>query len=97
MHEPVTANPVDFRFEGRDGRGNVNLIRDPMSGRGIAVLRVDDPKGGAEAYAFDLLWRGGSDYNNSGQGYGRDRDSTAGLCAVTTIAMTATPARPRTL
>jgi len=75
---PLPRNPVDFRFEGRDGRGNVNLLRDPMSGRGIAVLRIDDPKGGAEAYTFDLLWRGGSDYNSSGQGYGRDRDYDRG-------------------
>jgi hypothetical protein len=71
---PLPRNPVDFRFEGREGRGNVNLLRDPMSNRGFAVIRVDDPKGGAEGYTFDLLWRGGSDYNNSGQGYGRDRD-----------------------
>jgi hypothetical protein len=70
---PLPRNPVDFRFEGRDGRGNVNLLRDPVSNRGFAVIRIDDPKGGAEGYTFDLLWRGGSDYN-SGQGYGRDRD-----------------------
>jgi hypothetical protein len=74
---PLPRNPIDFRFKGIDGRGNVNLIRDPMSGRGVAVVRIDDPKGGSEGYTFDLLWRGGSDYN-SGPGYGRDRDYDRG-------------------
>ncbi len=66
---PIPRNPADFRFKGIDGRGNVQLIRDPMSGRGTAVVRIDDPKGGSEGYTFDLLWRGGSDYNS-----GNDRD-----------------------
>lgn len=70
---PVPRNPVDFRFKGIDGRGDVRLIRDPMSSRGTAVVRIDDSKGGSEGYTFDLLWRGGSDYN-SGPGFGRDRD-----------------------
>lgn len=70
---PLPRNPVDFRFKGIDGRGNVNLLRDPGSTRGTAVVRIDDPKGGDEGYTFDLLWRGGSDYN-SGPGFGRDRD-----------------------
>jgi hypothetical protein len=72
---PIPNNPVDFRFQGVDGRGNVNLIRDPMSSRGVAVVRIDDPKGGAEGYTFDLTWRGGTGYNNApGIGLGRDRD-----------------------
>lgn len=66
---PIPRNPADFRFKGIDGRGNVQLIRDPMSTRGTAVVRIDDPKGGSEGYTFDLLWRGGSDYNS-----GNDRD-----------------------
>jgi len=69
---PLPSNPVDFRFHGVDGRGNVNLVRDPSSARGIAVVRIDDPKGGSEGYTFDLTWRGGSGYN-SGAGYGTDR------------------------
>ena len=61
---PLPRNPSDFRFKGIDGRGRVELIRDPQSNRGTAVVRIDDPKGGSEGYTFDLLWRGGSDYNS---------------------------------
>jgi hypothetical protein len=70
---PLPSNPGDFRFKGIDGRGDVNLIRDPSSGRGVAVVRIDDPKGGSEGYTFDLLWRGGSNYN-SGRGFGNGRN-----------------------
>jgi len=59
---PLPRNPVDFRFRGVDGRGNVQLIANPQ-GRGSAVVRIEDPKGGSENYTFDLEWRGGSDYN----------------------------------
>ena len=74
---PIPRNPSDFRFRGIDGRGNVQLVNDPRSGRGVAVVRIEDPKGGAERYTFDLEWRGGSDYNSGGynrgnSAYGRD-------------------------
>jgi len=61
---PLPRNPVDFRFRGVDGRGNVQLIRDPSSRGGTAVVRVEDPKGGAEGYTFDLEWRGSSGYDS---------------------------------
>ncbi len=52
---PLPANPGDFRFEGVDGRGRQQLLRDPRSG-GTAVVRIDDPQGGSEGYTFDLIW-----------------------------------------
>ena len=55
---PMPANPGDFRFIGIDGRGRQELIRDPGNG-GVAVVRIEDPHGGAEGYTFDLTWRGG--------------------------------------
>ena len=51
--------PSDFRFRGIDGRGRVELVRSPDSG-GVAVVRIEDSKGGREGYTFDLEWRGGS-------------------------------------
>jgi hypothetical protein len=65
--EPMPRNPANFRFEGVDGRGNVNLIRDPRQSRGVAVVRIDDPKGGREGYTFDLKWSGseGGSYEGS--------------------------------
>lgn len=67
---PLPARPADFRFRGIDGRGRVNLVQDPRGNRGIAVVRIEDDKGGREGYTFDLEWRGG-DYGPGG-GFGRD-------------------------
>src|SRR5262245_35882894 len=52
---PMPVNPGDFRFAGIDGRGRQTLIRDPRNG-GVAVVRIEDPQGGAEGYTFDLMW-----------------------------------------
>ncbi len=57
---PLPRNPGEFRFRGIDGRGNVSLVRDPRGNRGLAVVRIEDPKGGREGYTFDLEWRGSS-------------------------------------
>jgi hypothetical protein len=54
----LPANPGNFRFTGIDGRGSQTLLQDPNSGRGVAVVRIQDPKSGAEGYTFDLEWRG---------------------------------------
>ncbi len=54
---PVPANPRDFRFTGIDGRGGQELVRAPQRGGG-AVVRINDPQGGAEGYTFDLTWGG---------------------------------------
>jgi len=63
----MPRNPVDFRFRGIDGRGRVQLVRDPSSGG--AVVRIEDTKGGREGYTFDLEWRGGSgNWGNDNRG-----------------------------
>lgn len=54
----LPRNPFEFRFRGIDGRGRVELIREPQNTRGSAVVRIEDPKGGREGYTFDLEWRG---------------------------------------
>ncbi len=58
----MPANPVGFHFSGVDGRGRQQLVRDPQNG-GVAVVRIDDKDGGAEAYTFDLTWAGGQSGN----------------------------------
>lgn len=66
-NQPLPLNPAEFRFRGIDGRGRVELVRDPRSNRGVAVVRIYDPKGGREGYTFDLEWRGAfAPNNNSG-------------------------------
>ncbi len=71
---PMPTNPRDFQFSGIDGRGRQELVRDPRSERGAAVVRIQDPDGGAEGYTFDLEWRGeGFASNPTGQPLG-DRD-----------------------
>ncbi|MDX2181231.1 MAG: hypothetical protein SFV18_16670 [Bryobacteraceae bacterium] len=61
-NQAMPLNPTGFRFRGIDGRGSQNLVRDPSSGRGGAVVRIEDPKSGREGYTFDLEWTGGSDF-----------------------------------
>jgi hypothetical protein len=59
-NQPMPSRPYDFRFHGVDGRGRQDLVRDPSNG-GVAVVRIQDPKGGREGYTFDITWRGGFD------------------------------------
>jgi len=60
----IPRNPVDFRFRGIDGRGRVDLVSDPRN-NGVAVVRIEDTKGGREGYTFVLEWAGGS-YGSNG-------------------------------
>ena len=84
--DAIPRNPSDFRFRGIDGRGRVALIRDPRNNRGVAVVRIEDTKGGREGYTFDLEWSGnfssqppGRGGPGQGYGYGRgDRDRRGG-------------------
>jgi len=55
----IPANPSNFRFNGVDGRGRQELVRSPQNG-GVTIVRIQDPDGGSDNYAFDLAW-GGSD------------------------------------
>ena len=58
--DPLPYSMSDFRFKGIDGRGNVRLVQDPRNSNGMAVIHIDDPKGGAEGYTFDIEWSGAS-------------------------------------
>lgn len=69
-NQVMPNNPYDFRFQGIDGRGRQTLVREP--GRGSAIVRLDDPKGGRESYTFDIFWRGGS----GGGGYDGGRSGS---------------------
>ena len=64
----MPPNPGDFRFRGVDGRGRVELVRDPRNG-GVAVVRIEDREGGAEGYTFDIFWGQGGGYPESRGGY----------------------------
>ena len=55
---PMPRSPMDFRFTGTNGRGNVQLLRDPRNNAGTAVIRLNDPQGGRERYSFEFQWRG---------------------------------------
>jgi hypothetical protein len=61
---PVPANPNDFQFSGVDGRGRQELVQSPRNGRGVAVVRIEDREGGAEAYTFDVVWSGAGMVSN---------------------------------
>ena len=56
---PMPREMRDFRFRGVDGRGRQILVQDPRENRGVAVVRIEDPKAGREGYTFDIEWRGG--------------------------------------
>ncbi|MEO8661660.1 MAG: hypothetical protein ABI693_24535, partial [Bryobacteraceae bacterium] len=67
-NQEMPNRPNDFRFQGIDGRGRQDLVRSP-GGRGPAVIRIEDSKGGSEGYTFDIFWRG-----SGGYGGGRNDD-----------------------
>jgi hypothetical protein len=54
----MPPNAPNFRFVGIDGRGSQELVRGPQ-GNGPAVIRIQDPEGGADGYTFELSWGGG--------------------------------------
>ena len=59
-NQPLPARPYSFRFQGVDGRGRQYLLRDPNSNNGIAVVRIEDKRGGMEGYTGDIMWNGGT-------------------------------------
>ena len=67
----LPANSGDFRFAGINGRGNQELVRDPRNG-GTALIRIDDSKGGADTYVFQVAWGGGAVTQDRGPAGGRD-------------------------
>src|SRR5260370_183582 len=47
-NDTLPRQPDDFKFSGIDGRGRQTLVRDPRGNRGVAVIRIEDPKSGSE-------------------------------------------------
>lgn len=76
---PFPADMQEFKFKGIDGRGRVELRRDPRDNRGAAVVYIVDTKGGSEGYTFDLEWKGGYLSGNRPRGsYSRGNDNNSG-------------------
>jgi hypothetical protein len=46
------------------------LIRDPQNG-GVAVVRIDDPRGGAEGYTFEVTWSAAVPFSANAPGLAR--------------------------
>ena len=59
---PMPPDPANFKFQGVDGRGRQQLVRDPRGG-GPAIVRIDDPDSGSEGYTFDITWARGGGYS----------------------------------
>ena len=76
-------NLSDFRFQGRDGRGEVRLQSDPRQDpRGEAVIYIRDSKGGDEGYTFEVSWQGdngrGSQSGNRGGFFSQNGNNDLG-------------------
>jgi hypothetical protein len=54
----MPPDPREFNFRAVTGRGRQQLLQSPRGGA-PAVIRIDDPQGGAGEYRFELAWRGG--------------------------------------
>lgn len=67
--QPMPSNPAGFRFTGIDGRGRQTLVREPGQG-GPAIIRIEDPQSGRDAYTFDVEWSGAA----GAPGYRREEE-----------------------
>src|SRR5450631_1666719 len=63
-NQPLPRNPNNFRFQGVDGRGKQYMLKNPAQNNGVAVIRIEDNRGGMEGYTGDIFWNGGN--NNGG-------------------------------
>jgi hypothetical protein len=55
--EPLPSRPVPVSLRKRDGRGRVELVQIPEVGNQYtAIVRIEDPKSGADTYEFELTW-----------------------------------------
>lgn len=77
-NQSMPIRPADFRFRGIDGRGRQQLLSS-ASDNGRAIIRIEDSKGGAEGYTFDIFWSGtgggfrpgnNGGFGNNGGGFG---------------------------
>ncbi len=54
---PLPHSEVPVSVKKRDGRGKVELIQSPSASNGYtAIVRIQDDKGGADDYDFELRW-----------------------------------------
>ena len=54
---PLPTRPANVQVRKLKGRGSVELIQQPARDNGFtAVVRIQDPKGGADDYEFELAW-----------------------------------------
>ncbi|HXV59053.1 MAG TPA: hypothetical protein VEK15_00050 [Vicinamibacteria bacterium] len=54
---PLPASDTPVSVDKLDGRGSVELVQTPSPANGFtAVVRIEDPKGGADDYDFELRW-----------------------------------------
>lgn len=53
----MPRDPEEFGFRMVGGRGRANLIQPARAGA-PAVIRVEDPQGGAGEYRLEIFWRG---------------------------------------
>ncbi len=57
-NQPLPPNPANFHFAGVDGHGHQNLVADPNSNGGVAVIQIDNGnRGNNEGYTGDIMWR----------------------------------------
>ena len=55
---PLPAGPMEFRFRGVDGRGDVDLVEEPSRRNGYRFwVRILDRRGGGEEHHFRIYWR----------------------------------------
>jgi hypothetical protein len=58
LSNPLPSRPMDIELIDVRGRGSVDLVEKPWEGNGYtAVVRIEDERGGAGDYSFDLVWR----------------------------------------
>lgn len=70
---PTSGNITNFRFRGIDGRGTPRLAQEPASRNSyVAVVNVQDPRGGSEGFTFELTWNWDGRNSGSGSGTGGD-------------------------
>jgi hypothetical protein len=69
---PMPRNPGGFRYGPVSGRGKQSLVR-PAGDNGPAVVRIEDPQGGAGVYVFDIQWEGRGDGGRGDRDGDRDR------------------------
>ena len=54
----MPTNVSNFELRDTQGRGDIELVRDPRNG-GEAVVRIEDPESGPGIYRFRMVWNNG--------------------------------------